>query len=140
MSDVRGDQFEMNDYLGAWEHLVDRWSFIVGAFERTDVYEYEGTEGSYDSLAAEAEKAIERFVIEEGGYMENTGGGVMVGIVRLDDFTSATITDESIHLWIDRAPFSADSGDRFATIYDVTSGKWNGREGRYEWSREGVIQ
>lgn len=129
MSDVRGDQFEMNDYLGVWKHLVDRWSFIVGAFERTDVYEYE-----------DAEKAIERFVIEEGGYMENTGGGVMVGIVRLDDFTSATITDESIHLWIDCAPLSADSGDRFATIYDVTSGKWNGREGRYEWSREGVIQ
>jgi len=87
-----------------WSSFVQEWEGLVRKF-RND----------YDALWSEVETLVEK----RGGFVENTGGGVMVGTIRLNARDYATVNDESIALWQSREPFSDDTGDEFIWAEDV---------------------
>ena len=90
--------------MESWKALVNEWTAIVSA-HRNDT----------DRL----ESQIERLIVRWNGTIEDTGGGMMVGFISLSPDASATVNDESIHLWIDCEPFSDDVGDEFVNIDEV---------------------
>ena len=73
-----------------WKALKNEWTAIIVAHRSDD-----------ERLVSQVERLVERW----DGEMEDTGGGIEVGFVRLGDDASATITDESILLWVGSEPY-----------------------------------
>lgn len=91
--------------IPGWKTLLADWTDLVR--HHPDGFEIQ-----------EGQEAIARLANRHGGVVEDTGGGVEVGFVRftfvtgsdetgntaLEDAT-ATVTDESIALWIGDEPY-----------------------------------